>query len=276
MDGALFHHLRACREFATHAMRLGDAVADQELLSFLLEVYLYFELLGALRSPSDDTYGLDPETVEWCLNRLAGREESGFLLGCARDLYRLIPRVSEFGLLRQRELSAHEDLGCASLYDTLQNSIAQWQVPHPTGDSDVALHGWTDGEITAATILQNTLMVVLQAHYFQDPGSQDTLTQQLEPLIDHTLLLQQLITGEWASSVTYWPLMIMGCSVQSAQQQAMVCELLEQKQLGAGMPILDRAVEVLGWVWEEARMGVSGLQVLDKVCKMRHTDLCLG
>lgn len=277
-EGAIFHHLRASREFVEHALNSPSSVNDHDTLKFCLEVYSYFELHAKLRLPARDSTAQDVQTVTACLEFLDGNQTSGFLFGCAWDLYKLIPTVSDFRVLQQRELAGENEVGADELYEELVGRLYNWKAPTPNVDSDRDNSGWTTAEISAAMILQNVLIIMLQTLHCPGRDSMTLPTDSLERIIDHTLSLYDRVNGTSVGAVTYWPLMVLGFYSQTAKQRDAVRRIIQDKieVERKGLPILDRALEVLSWVWEESEQGVIGLECLEVVLMRRDTDICVG
>ncbi|RGP63739.1 c6 finger domain [Fusarium sporotrichioides] len=165
MGGAIRAHLAACR----HLLELvydSLHLADEEIVAFIAEQYLYFSTVSY-------NIGLDEKGI--CLTAMATEDPYqdsiylllkssnvfGFLFGTYVDLFRLIPSVVHLGTCDQSDPAAarHDDLALREAFRSLEISVLAWS-PDSLESGSAAVPSTEDYK--GGLILQRALLILLR------------------------------------------------------------------------------------------------------------------
>lgn len=212
---------------------------DQSLLEFLKEFYIYISRITEIscdseRLPYRDQYRPvhDPTSAApWISNK-----SFGILVGCAHELFEMIPQVSAYGRKRRRDYMhgtkrGHEpdtpndegliddDWADELTYYSLQAKILAWQPPE----------GAHEDFVTCGLIYQQALLCYLDISYITSPitahsDMPDSIMQRFGVL---DVLLAKLPLDAPISSTLCWPLALFGSVAREGPQRAMVLGRLE-------------------------------------------------
>ncbi|OJD19125.1 hypothetical protein AJ78_00911 [Emergomyces pasteurianus Ep9510] len=271
-SGAMVYHLRACRQFAFHLTASNELPLKGEVVGLLLETYAYLELCSCLRfSPLEEDIRTNLNSFVSQLDYLRQFKTFGVLFGSASALYETIPSISFLSLLRQKELREHQDLGSAALYRDLDKLITSWS-NHAI--SCVNLEFGPEGgfEIPAIMAVSYALQIFLETSFYYGSVSIVDFSKKVEPLVEATLPLLQLLKETPLFYTAYWPTVVLGANARTAAQRNIISSLLQDHT----MPMTSRMKEILSWIWDHPDETVFGLPGLELVVKEQRTAFCFA
>ena len=270
--GVLFHHLRGSRAFAHATYKIltgGDHHLDREDREFgqiLLEVYAFCEFSSKmLLLPDSEDIEAACESEMLHDGSMAQFETFGVNFGSAWGLYRLIPFISRLAARRREEIAGTADLGCAATFLELKESIDMWKsafTPSPWGASETG----SDGCLSMGLLTYTAVTLFLYAAYTDDSPS---LRPLASPLVDEAIGLLRGSSGTPWATFSYWPLVVIGSFASTEEQRRAV-----RGALRLDLRIVDRAREVLGWLWEREN-DLYGLHGLADIIRERNTSWCV-
>ncbi|KAK2743504.1 hypothetical protein FQN57_004801 [Myotisia sp. PD_48] len=271
-SGAMAYHLRACRQFVFHITANNELLPlEGGVIGLLLETYAYLELCSCLRfSPLEEDIRTNLNSFVSQLDYLRQFKTFGVLFGSTSALYETIPSISFLSLLRQQELREHQDLGSAALYCDLDKLITSWS-NHAI--SCVNLESGLGGvfEVPAIMAVRNALLIFLETSFYYGSVSVVDFSKKVEPLVEATLPLLQLLKGSPLFYTAYWPMVVLGANARTVAQQTIISSLLQDHT----MPMTSRMKETLSWIWDHPDKNVFGLPGLEFVVKEQRTALCI-
>jgi hypothetical protein len=262
--------LRASSHFVRLLLTLNPSQVEPDVRSFLLETYTYLISVVNFTANTDSDYRtviFDPCTE--ALESLQHSKVSGALLGCAQDLFKLIPSICKFGYRRLNEEKNQKfSFETIALYKSLESKIQDWQPPKVIDREDFS----TKDRITAAKIYQQALLVFLHGNYY---GSK-VMDPKFLALVDTSLAKSLPFIGDISDdspimTTLLWPGLVLG----SCLQQPLHRMLLRDRLLGSpfNMMLVSQTVHILEWLWEEGEFGPYGLGAVMKRHKIIH---CMG
>ncbi|KAL2108249.1 hypothetical protein VUR80DRAFT_4080 [Thermomyces stellatus] len=269
--GVLFHHLRGSRAFALAAYKTltkDNQRLDREECAFgqvLLEVYAFCEFSTGMRLlPDSGDIEAACESEMLHDGSMLQFETFGVNFGFAWGLYRLIPFISRLAARRKEEIARTVDLGCASAFLELKESIDRWKLdftPHPcdTSENDA------DGCVSMGLLARTAITLFLLAAYSDDSSNLRSLAS---PLVDEAVDLAHRCSGTPWETFSYWPVVVIGSFASTEEQRQAVRSVLWQD-----LRVVDRAREILGWLWARER-DFYGLHGLAEVIRQRNTSWC--
>ncbi|KIW62457.1 hypothetical protein PV04_10630 [Phialophora macrospora] len=263
---ALYHHLRAANPLISSF--LSVAHMDAGLRTLVIELYLYLSSVAniTLNAYSDQrVVNFDRDLFTLC--KLHGSDASGVSLGCAHDLFDIIPQVSELALLRLHEQrgAGHLRDETAVLYKELLSKIMCWE-PVSVGVEDPGL-------TLGGQILQQGLLVFLYSSFYcHDVGNTEfqILIQQSEG--NAAALLRRVDFTTPSTTILVWPLTILGSCARDFASRNLISATLRgiYQQFELAPP--KRALGVLELLWEDPT--VFGLLGLEQI--MLRNNIILG
>jgi len=268
----MFQHVRAAREFALHLIEGGPRKQDSELAGILFEAYAYFALLShferrPLLAPS---YSEDP--ILSALDQIRQYQTFGSFLGCAYRLYELIPAVSRLVLYEKRSISRNDEPRNRDLYENLRRSVAHWSAEEECGTTSPDQAPGQSAEQIAGMIVQNALLMLLHDCRVGEGEGPGDIMQDIQPLIDDTMSLFELISADPVGNVIVWPMLITGSMMQKESQRQCLAQTFLTHH--AHTALSDRIAELLQWVWEDDEESTFGIAGLEKVARQHKTHLC--
>lgn len=270
--GVLFHHLRGSRALAhaTYKIVTGDNQhldrEDREFGQVLLEVYAFCELSSNMRLlPDPEDIQATCESDMLHDGSIIQFETFGVNFGFAWGLYRLIPFISRLAAQRREEIAEMVDLGCASTFLELKESIDMWKCVFTPSPWDTSENG-PDGCLSMGLVTCIAVTLFLHAAYSDNSSS---LRPLASPLVDEAISLVHGCSGTPWATFSYWPLVVIGAFASTEDQRQVV-----RNALTDDLRIVGRAREILGWLW--AKDGeFYGLHGLAEVIREKNTSWCL-
>ncbi|KAM0542831.1 hypothetical protein ACHAPJ_012611 [Fusarium lateritium] len=213
--GAIYHHLKASREYIGLLTATSDSYNEIEhLRGFLLELYAFHALKLAI-SPrnmlSEQTVELDPFLQS--LGILDGYKSRGCLLGFGQHLFEMIPQISDLVEARREEEKRSSTMRTA-LEKQYECLLLKLQTFNPYGESLDGLRPRQE-RAGATMIYQNALIVYLHSAFHQDMLASPELAAELEMRIDKMMpVFYALFVGDSPyQRMLLWPGVIMAsCS----------------------------------------------------------------
>lgn len=228
-------------------------IIGHDLSCFLLEMHAYLSLVVNVTANSE--YGFSRDTIDSCMNALGGLHESksyGAMLGCAHDLFELIPSICKLGetsLQEEREgLYSFETM---AMYKSFESKIKNWEEPEHT-------FGNNSDFLIAAKIYQQALLIFLHTSFWGSNVSDPVLLD----MVDHSIeILLSLIVMVPADSpiltALLWPSMIIGSCLRRPEERAFLQSMMASSLFNNAS--VSRAVQTLEWLWEDGGYGPYGL-----------------
>ncbi|SPJ72853.1 uncharacterized protein FTOL_02582 [Fusarium torulosum] len=213
--GAIYHHLKASREYITLLASAPQSNNELEYMrGFILELYAYHAIKLAI-SPrnmnSEQTVEIDPSVHS--LNVLDGYKTRGCLLGFGQRLFEMIPEISQLVEARREEELLDPNMPSA-LQTQYECIIARLQAFDPYQENFDSL-GPRQERAGATIIYQNALMVYLHSAFHVDLLADPGMEAEIETRIDKVMpFFYALFVGESPyRRMLLWPGVIMAsCS----------------------------------------------------------------
>lgn len=202
------------------------------------------------------------------------------MFGCAHDLFQLIPAVCELGSQRREEQYCSTGSKNTTLeYSLLEAKIQHWQ-PSMERCSGVE---FPNQLLVAGRIYQYALLTFLHATYHGSNVKNPTLLEKVDTLI--LKLFHLMKEGKWRefgqpekvpaiATTLLWPYIIMGsCMRHQGHQNHLRSALLRSS---FQMTIVQRAVQLLDWVWADPSEYAYGPYGLEIVMKKHNMNICMA
>jgi hypothetical protein len=244
--------------------------AGHELPGFLLETYAYLVAVVNITANTDS----DPQTVIFdpfsnALNEYRDSKIYGATMGCAQDLFEIIPLVCQFGYKRMIEERNKEcPPETIALYKSLESKIQNWQPPHIIIRDNYS----AKDRITAAKFYQQALLIFLHANFYASKNMDPNFLALIEKSLELSFSLVTYLPEDTSIMATMlWPVLIIGSCLRHPLHRM----FLRHRMLGSpfNMTILSKTVQLLDWLWEEDEFGPYGLGNVMKRHKITH---CMG
>jgi hypothetical protein len=213
--GAIYHHLKASREYITLLASAPQSNNELEYMrGFILELYAYHAIKLAI-SPrnmnSEHTVEIDPSVHS--LNVLDGYKTRGCLLGFGQHLFEMIPEISQLVEARREEELLDPNMPTA-LQTQYECIIARLQAFDAYQETLDGLRPRQE-RAGAAIVYQNALIVYLHSAFHVDLLADPRMAAELETRIDKMMpFFYALFVGESPyRRMLLWPGVIMAsCS----------------------------------------------------------------
>ncbi|EXJ79520.1 hypothetical protein A1O3_07799 [Capronia epimyces CBS 606.96] len=275
-QGAVYHHLRASRQFVLSMLVDSGTHEIRALRGFLRELYAYLVLVGTitLNAESEDRV-IEFDPFMSSLKSLNDIKPCGEMFGCSHGLFELMPRVSELGKQRRlEEASGYCTSASFAFYQLLESKIRGWQVPENLeGDAD-----WVDQLGMAATIHQHTLLIFLHTTFYGSSVESPRLRDMVDESVSVILPLWKALyaTEPMSPLVTtmIWPAMIAGSCSRRPEQQGVIRSELSKSHYH--MNITKRAIQLLEWLWEDQSDQAYGPFGLEVMMKKHNFNICMA
>jgi hypothetical protein len=189
------------------------------------------------------------------MNALGGLHESksyGAMLGCAHDLFELIPAVCKLGEKRlQEERDGLYSFETMVTYKSLESKSKNWE------ELDHAL-GSNNDFLTVAKLYQQALLIFLHTNFWGSNVSDPVLLDMIDGSIG--ILLSLIVTVPADSpilTVLLWPSIIIGSCLRRPEHRDFLRGMMESSPFSNAS--VSQAVQTLVWLWEDGGYGPYGL-----------------
>ncbi|KAK5312083.1 hypothetical protein LTR93_011474 [Exophiala xenobiotica] len=263
-NGAMYHHVRGAREFCSHLIAREPMVQSSPLAGMLFEAYAYFAALSHLERRPILELTADYDPILSAFDCIKQYQTFGSYMGCAYQLYELIPTIARLVLYEKRSISRNNDPKVQAQYEDMKRAVAGWSAKQDQRCSRA--------ERMAGMIVQNALLMLLHECRIDEGQGPRHVMQEIEPLIEETVSLCEIISDEPVSSVLAWPMMITGSMILEENQRQRLLSLVGTHHTHTALA--DQIVRLLRWVWEDDDETVFGITGLEKVAKQHKTYLC--
>ncbi|KAK2751075.1 hypothetical protein FQN57_000150 [Myotisia sp. PD_48] len=262
-SGVLSHHLRAAHILFDAVLKSPSTpLMDQSILEFLKEFYIYITRITEISSNEiiqlDDQY--QPIHHPRSASPWVSNKSFGILVGCAHELFDLIPQVSALARERRRKYSSEgdntqqavpspatlDDNGEDLAYYSLLAKILAW-VPPESSPSDFA---------TAGKIHQQALLCYLDISCANPPiSAQSELPESIQGRF-YVLnnLLAELPLDAPISSTLCWPLALFGSVARDEYQRAIILGRLEAMWGFLHIGNIMSTMNLLKRLWDDKRL----------------------
>jgi hypothetical protein len=249
---------------------LSSTEVSHELKGFLLEVYTYFVSVVNITANTDFDYRtviFEPKTQ--ILEAFRDSSTHGAMIGCAHDLFELMPAICKLGYKRiQEEREGEFSFETIATYKSLESKIQDWQPSLPERNLDGNL-------ITAAKMYQQTVLIFLHSSFYGSKVSDPAFISLIDTSMEILLQLSNPIESDsHILSTLLWPIMIMGSCLRDYNAWSD----LRSRMLDTPyqMELISKSVQILDWLWEEDHTSVFGPYGLGVVMKKHHVTHCMA
>ncbi|KAF4999621.1 hypothetical protein FGRMN_2369 [Fusarium graminum] len=213
--GAIFHHLKASREYIHLLMSAPQSTNELEYMrGFILELYAYHSMKLAI-SPRNlnSLHTVQIDSCVYSLNVLDGYRTRGCLLDFGRPLFEMIPEISRLVEARREEelLDINAPTALQAQYESL---IARIEAFDPYEEEIDGLRPRQE-RAGATMIYQHAFILYLHSAFHQDLLADPVIAAEVETRINKTMpLFFTLFVGDSPyRRMLLWPGVIMGsCS----------------------------------------------------------------
>lgn len=255
---------------------------DDALRGFLLELYAYLALVGniTLNLESKDR-SIAFDDFMFSLDSLSGSETFGVMFGCAHGLFELIPRICQMGFDRQEERRKDSMLTETSLiYASLWQTIVEWRLREGMNDGTES----SKQLLVAAEMYRHAMLIFLHATFYGSSINEPVLLELVDvsareyfPLMEEfekSDSMENLRVPAPIGTTLLWPSINMGsCMRRKDHQQRFRFMLLGSSY---NMTIVQRAVQLLDWLWGDPSEYAYGPYGLEMTMKKQTVNFCMA
>lgn len=245
-SGNIFRHLRACREIIAPTLKCTSS-HNEGINVFLAELYSYLVIVAnvTFNSKSSDRSLIFDQLV-FSLTSLRASKFSGFMLGCAHEIFELIPQIS---ILAQQRLKALESpidpFEMLSLYSSVGTKLREWTPPSDCQAPDLILAG---------KIYQQAALLFLHTSFHGPRSPDDTLSALIDQYLSEALFLAGQLTPDAPIFATMaWPALIAGSCIRDKELQQILANFITTAHFDMG--IQNQLILLLRWVWDNQHRG---------------------
>ncbi|KAH9214096.1 fungal-specific transcription factor domain-containing protein [Leptodontidium sp. 2 PMI_412] len=243
-EGNYKHHSRAARPLLVSVLASGLYDGQDSTIDFVMELYAYVTCITDLTVEDGPLGAVYPET-ESKFGPLISSRSPGMLLGCAYELFHVVPLISDF-CVRQR--NAKLSLGktqvdssdCYELgkeYSALRLKVSTWEPP-ADATSDFA---------NAGRVYQEALLAFLEMSATDAPDS-----EVIKDRTDVAMILLSNIPQHAPIAVTlYWPLSLFASITHNTQYRETIRERFQQMYDDLGIGNILTIIDFLDLLWDD-------------------------
>ncbi|PVH87658.1 hypothetical protein DL98DRAFT_525691 [Cadophora sp. DSE1049] len=241
-EGNYKHHSRAARPLLRSVLASGLYDGQDSTINFVMELYAYVACITDLTVEADAVVVVKSDS-ESNFDQVINSHSSGILLGCAYELFQLVPLVSD---LRQRQYNAglspertqtdnNDWLGFLEECSALHLQISTWEPP-PGATSDFANGG---------RLYQEALLAYLEM------SISDAVDLEVVKRTEVAMALLNDIPQNAPIAVTlYWPLSLFASITDNLQHRKTIKQRFKQMYDDLGIGNILTIIEFLDRLWD--------------------------
>jgi hypothetical protein len=206
------------------------------------------------------------------LHHLRQYKTFGTMFGCSSEIYEFIPRICDLAtsLRYPDESDTSRPPHDVAEWITLERSISGWTPLRflPGKES------WIAEQKTSAQIYKISMLIFLYTAYCTRYSLKVYFMEKVRPLVREVLPLLGAIHSSAMATTMLWPVMIIGSCLDQPSQQQELRQMLTVSRFK--MRIVDRAIQLLDWVWEASDEGMLGSYRLEAQMKRHKFVFCMS
>lgn len=275
-NGNVVHHLKAASVlFNRLRASRGQIPVDEEILEFLNEFYAYIKSISVLTG-SSISQASSSNSIESAMPLLVDQRSSGDLVGCAHELFDLVPQIE--ALLVQRRTypdttPKHElDPAWCRSYTRSHDRLSSWQPPD-CSPRELALAGF---------MYQQALLCHIEkiSPFIATEDLETTIASRMTYFLES---LSSLPAEAPISSTIIWPLVFFGVLTNNKTHRMLIYDRLSRMQdifrfgnIQSSMNFLRSYWDQQGETSELPNWRVSiGISDLSSIMKQMNLDISL-
>ena len=238
----------AARTFLISWLQQRQAKLEVELRGFIVEFYLYIAVLSNTQLGPAWT-GLVIKDCSWFYG--GGTTDCtswGMFFGYAKDLFGIIPLVSDFAHRSnaEKEEPALKSFDTVATYHSLLIQVQSWRTPE-AGDPALVVCG---------RIFQQSLLLLLHASFYRDEIGSVALNNPLDQgVLEFVVLLESLPVASPIATTISWPLAIAGSCARSESHRTIIRQRLKMLYERFTMENITAVMRVLEALWASGHCG---------------------
>ncbi|KAF5615596.1 C6 zinc finger domain protein [Fusarium tjaetaba] len=238
-DGNAFLHLNAARHlFPSILQDMALTKTEPETISFLLEYYTYILSLSSFSLPSNPDAFLAND-VELAFEAVSRFEKpmTGMLLGCAHELFTVIP----YAMTGPDDGDFETSQFCHIDASTLRQKVLSWSPPQK----------YSQNWIAAGRLYQLAILLLLEDR-IRNPESYRVEETSHTYICDFVTLLQTITVGSTITTTLCWPLAVAGSYAYTTEHQRVINQYLTEMIANYGFGNLSQLQSLLHNVWDNS------------------------
>jgi hypothetical protein len=248
-----------------------------ELRGFLLELYTYLISVVNITANTNSDYHtviFDPSVD--ALGSFSDSKMYGSMLGCAQNIFEMIPSICKLGYKRIQEQTQDIYNGDhfaenITTYKLLEARILGWKPQENFDQKDE----FTNDRIVSAKIYQQSLLIFLHANYYGSQVSDPTFLNLVDKSLQAIVPLVMILPLESPILSTFmWPVMIMGSCIRDPLFRVLLVARIQDSPFN--MTMLGKGIQLLEWLWEDDDPTAFGPYGLGLVMKKHKVSYCMG
>ncbi|KAJ6023660.1 hypothetical protein N7540_004457 [Penicillium herquei] len=275
-DGNVIHHLKAANVLFNRLITSREQIlVDEEVLEFLNEFYAYIKSISVLTG-SSISEASSSNFIESATPLLVGQRNPGNLVGCAYELFNLVPQIEDL-LIQGRNYSdttpKHElDPEWCRSYTKLHAHLSSWQPPE-CATTELALGGSMYQQALLCHIEKTSPFIAAQ-------DLETTIASRMTYFLE---ILSSLPAEAPVSSTIVWPVVFFGVLTNNQTHRVLIYDRLSHMQDMFGFGNIQSSMTFLRSYWDRQGetsglpdWGVSdGISDLSSIMKQMNLDISL-
>jgi hypothetical protein len=198
------------------------------------------------------------------------------MLGCAQNLFEMIPSICKLGYRRIQEqnndtYSGEHFAETITIYKLLEARILGWQPPENTAERDELTHD----RVIAAKIYQQSLLLFLHSNYYGCQVSDPTFLRLIDKSVETIVPLVGILPVDSPVLATFmWPIMITGSCIREPLLRGLMLGRIRDSPFN--MTMIRKGIQLLEWLWEDEDPSAFGPYGLGLVMKKHKVTYCMS
>ncbi|EXJ80882.1 hypothetical protein A1O3_07169 [Capronia epimyces CBS 606.96] len=253
-----FLHLKGARALLSQWISTPPARSDPEIRSFIVELYLYFVILASTPLGPESHHLIVQDALTF-FPYLKNRRYPGPLLGCAYELFELIPQVFKLAKERADEVKMGIPLSpqTVAAFEGVLAKILAWTPP-----ADAA-----NDYVRCGRIYHQALLVFLFTSFVEfdnQPVNLDELVGQAFEVLREEL--GHLPLGAPIATTLNWPLAVLGSCSKLPEHQDLIRRRLQDLCDRLQIPCFGQILHILEVLWKSS-LPLRGMSSFEAVMK---------